>query len=73
MDLDDYWAPGTHHPAYHLIKNAEIDKKIVANLKVAKNITTTTTLFADEIKKHNKNVFVLPNAIDPTENNLHQT
>lgn len=67
MDLDDYWAPGTHHPAYHLIKNAEIDKKIVANLKVAKNVTTTTSLFADEIKKHNKNVFVLPNAIDPTE------
>jgi glycosyltransferase involved in cell wall biosynthesis len=67
MDLDDYWAPGTHHPAYHLIKNAEIDKKIVANIKVAKNITTTTSLFADEIKKLNKNVFVLPNAIDPTE------
>ena len=67
MDLDDYWAPGTHHPAYHLIKNAEIDKKIVANLKIAKNVTTTTTLFADEIKKHNKNVFVIPNAIDPTE------
>lgn len=67
MDLDDYWAPGTHHPAYHLIKNAEIDKKIVANLKVAKNITTTTTLFAEEIAKLNKNVFVLPNAIDPTE------
>lgn len=67
MDLDDYWAPGTHHPAYHLIKNAEIDKKIVANLKVAKNVTTTTTLFAEEIAKFNKNVFVLPNAIDPTE------
>jgi glycosyltransferase involved in cell wall biosynthesis len=67
MDLDDYWAPGTHHPAYHLIKNAEIDKKIVSNLKVAKNVTTTTTLFAEEILKHNKNVFVLPNAIDPTE------
>jgi glycosyltransferase involved in cell wall biosynthesis len=67
MDLDDYWAPGTHHPAYHLIKNAEIDKKIVSNLKVAKNVTTTTTLFAEEILKHNKNVFVLPNAVDPTE------
>jgi glycosyltransferase involved in cell wall biosynthesis len=67
MDLDDYWAPGTHHPAYHLIKNAEIDKKIVANLKVAKNVTTTTSLFAEEIAKFNKNVFVLPNAIDPTE------
>lgn len=67
MDLDDYWAPGTHHPAYHLIKNAEIDKKIVANLKVAKNVTTTTSLFAEEIAKFNKNVFVIPNAIDPTE------
>jgi glycosyltransferase involved in cell wall biosynthesis len=67
MDLDDYWAPGTHHPAYWIIKNNEIDKKIVNNLKVARNITTTTSIFADEISKHNKNVFVLPNAIDPNE------
>jgi len=28
---------------------------------------TTTTLFADEIKKINKNVFVLPNAVNPDE------
>jgi glycosyltransferase involved in cell wall biosynthesis len=67
MDLDDYWAPGTHHPAYHLIKNAELDKKILANLRTAKNITTTTDVFAKEISKVNKNVYVLPNAIDPTE------
>lgn len=67
MDLDDYWAPGTHHPAYHIIKNNEIDKKIVNNLKIARNVTTTTSLFADEIKKLNKNVYVIPNAIDPKE------
>lgn len=67
MDLDDYWAPGSHHPAYHLIKNAELDKKILNNIKVAMNVTTTTGIFADEIKKYNKNVFVLPNAVDPTE------
>ena len=30
-------------------------------------MTTTTKLFAEEIKKINKNVFVLPNAIDPNE------
>ena len=67
MDLDDHWAPGTHHPAYHLIKNAKLDEKIVNNLKLAENITTTTDIFAKEIQKFNKNVFVLPNAIDPTE------
>lgn len=67
MDLDDYWAPGNHHPAYHLIKNAELDVKILNNIRVARNVTTTTNIFADEMKKYNKNVFVLPNAIDPTE------
>jgi glycosyltransferase involved in cell wall biosynthesis len=36
-------------------------------IKVAKYVTTTTTLFADEIRKYNKNVFVLPNAINPNE------
>jgi glycosyltransferase involved in cell wall biosynthesis len=30
-------------------------------------VTTTTSVFGDEISKLNKNVFVLPNAIDPTE------
>jgi len=67
MDLDDYWAPGTHHPAHLIIKNNELDKKIVSNLQVAKNVTTTTPLFAEELKKLNKNVHVLPNAIDPKE------
>lgn len=67
MDLDDYWAPGTHHPAYHIIKANELDKKIENNLRVAQYITTTTDIFAKEISRINKNVFVLPNAIDPTE------
>jgi glycosyltransferase involved in cell wall biosynthesis len=67
MDLDDYWAPGQHHPAYHLIKNSKMDEKILNNIKIAENVTTTTDLFAEEIKKHNKNVFILPNAINPKE------
>lgn len=67
MDLDDYWAPGSHHPAYLTIKNYEIDKKIVNNLKLAENIITTTPIFASEISKLNKNVVVLPNAIDEKE------
>ena len=67
MDIDDYWAPGPHHPAYLLIKNGKLDEKIKHNVKVANYVTTTTSVFADEIKKINKNVFVLANAIDPTE------
>ena len=67
MDLDDHWSPGTHHPAYHLIKQAKLDEKISNNLKIAENIITTTPLFANEISKLNKNVFVLPNAVNPTE------
>ena len=67
MDLDDYWSPGKHHPAYLLIKQAEMDKKILNNIKISKNVITTTPIFAKEISKYNKNVFVLPNSIDPRE------
>jgi glycosyltransferase involved in cell wall biosynthesis len=67
MDLDDYWAPGSHHPAYLIIKNNGLDEKIANNVRVAQYVTTTTDVFAKEISKLNKNVFVLPNAIDPTE------
>ena len=67
MDLDDHWSPGLHHPAYHIIKSAGLDTKILGNIKCARNVTTTTSLFAEEIAKYNKNVFVLPNAVEPTE------
>jgi glycosyltransferase involved in cell wall biosynthesis len=66
-DIDDYWMPGKEHPIHDIIRVNKINEKIVANLKVAKYVTTTTTIFADEIKKYNKNVFVFPNAINPNE------
>lgn len=67
MDLDDYWLPNMEHPAYGLIRNKKMDELIVANLKLADYVTTTTPIFAKEIKKHCKNVFVLPNCVDPKE------
>jgi glycosyltransferase involved in cell wall biosynthesis len=66
-DIDDYWMPGKEHPIHEIIKVHKINEKITANLKVAKYVTTTTSLFADEISKLNKNVFVFPNAINPNE------
>jgi hypothetical protein len=67
MDVDDHWAPGAHHPAHKLIIQAKLDKKIANNLKVARNVITTTDLFANEISKLAENVYVIPNAIDPNE------
>ena len=67
MDLDDHWSPGQHHPAYKIIKENKLDEKISKSLRLADNITTTTTVFAQEMKKLNKNVYVIPNAIDPKE------
>jgi len=66
-DLDDYWLPTKEHPAHALIVKNELHKKIVDNIRAAKYVTTTTEIFAQEIKKINKNVFVLPNAINPNE------
>lgn len=67
VDIDDYWLPTKEHPIHQLILNHKLNEKIVANLREASFVTTTTTVFADEIKKINKNVIIFPNAIDPTE------
>ena len=72
VDLDDYWLPGKEHPIHTLILQDKIHEKIMANLKVASYVTTTTNIFADEIKKLNRNVVIFPNAIDPTESQFKQ-
>lgn len=72
MDLDDYWLPTKEHPIHQLILENKMNQKIVANLKAADYVTTTTEIFAEEIRKFNKNVIVLPNAIDPSEGQFNQ-
>jgi glycosyltransferase involved in cell wall biosynthesis len=67
MDLDDHWAPGMHHPAYKIIKENELDKKLSKNLRAADNVTTTTTHFVKEMNRLNDNVYVIPNAINVNE------
>jgi glycosyltransferase involved in cell wall biosynthesis len=71
-DIDDYWLPTKEHPIQQLILNNKIHEKIIANLKVASYVTTTTEIFAFEIKKYNKNVFVFPNAINPKESQFNE-
>jgi len=73
MDLDDYWLPTKEHPVHQLVVQHKLHEKIMANLKVAQHVTTTTSLFANEISKLNKNVYVLPNAINPKEPQFNAT
>ena len=71
-DIDDYWMPGKEHPIHDVIRFNKINEKITANLKIAKYVSTTTSLFADEIMKMNKNVVVFPNAINPKESQFRE-
>jgi glycosyltransferase involved in cell wall biosynthesis len=66
-DIDDYWLPTKEHPIHQLIVQNKLHEKIVANIKASSYVTTTTEIFANEIRKFNKNVIVLPNAIDPND------
>jgi len=72
VDIDDYWLPTKEHPIHDIIVANKLHEKIIANLKVADYVTTTTKVFAEEIKKFNKNVVVFPNAINPKEPQFNQ-
>ena len=57
-DIDDYWLPTKEHPLHSVIVQHKINEKIINSLKVADYITTTTEIFADQIRKFHKNVIV---------------
>lgn len=67
MDIDDHWDVGPQHPLYLTNKAMKVPEKIVENMRKFDYVTTTTRIFADKIRKYNKNVLVFPNAVDPTE------
>jgi len=71
-DIDDYWLPTKEHPIHQLIVQNKMHEKIIASLKAAEYVITTTELFANEIRKFNKNVIILPNAIDPMESQFNE-
>ena len=67
IDVDDHWLLGNDHPMSITAKSERWHEAIINHLKLADYVTTTTPIFAETIKKYNKNVAVFPNAIDPTE------
>lgn len=67
MDIDDNWDVGQFHPLNASNRAMKAPEKITSNLTRVDYVTTTTEIFANKIKKWNKNVLVFPNAIDPEE------
>ena len=68
VDLDDYWQLHKKHPFYTLNLQKKLHIPILENLKIADYATTTTDLFAEEIRKvtGKDNVGVFYNSVDPT-------
>jgi glycosyltransferase involved in cell wall biosynthesis len=64
IDRDDDW----QLPHDHLMKRDWVQNKtaeqIVYNLKMADAVTVPTEYLAQKVRQYNKNVFVIPNAID---------
>jgi glycosyltransferase involved in cell wall biosynthesis len=67
IDVDDNFKLGDDHPMSLTAKKERWHEPIINHLKMADYVTTTTPIFAKELRKYNKNVAVLPNAIDPDE------
>lgn len=67
IDIDDHYKLGYDHPMSLSARKERWHEPIVNHLKKADYVTTTTPIFAEVIKQHNKNVKVFPNAINPEE------
>ena len=67
VDIDDYWKLHRLHPFYNMSKEKQMHVPIIENLKIADYVTTTTDLFASEIRNitGKDNVEVFYNSIDP--------
>ena len=68
MDVDDvYWELNRTHPQYYANVFDKIPERVRKTMGLVDCMTTTTPIFANEVRKYNKNVYVMPNGLDPEE------
>ena len=63
-DFDDWWRLDTEHIFYRNYLDDGVSDKLVEFIREVDYVTCTTDLLADEIRKINPNICVLPNAMD---------
>lgn len=66
LDIDDYWKLNKEHLAYEDFKQQAAPRWIKL-MQGAAAVTTTNARLAGKIQFHNKNVIVVPNAIDTSQ------
>lgn len=67
FDIDDYWVLPVSHPMREGFIKENVGAQVVEAIKQADFITCSTEILAQRLKEHNDNVYVLPNAINPDE------
>lgn len=67
-DIDDNWDLGSYHPMSQAARAEKWYEPILANLRNADVVSTTTPIFAKRCRQVGiKNVIVVPNALSPYE------
>lgn len=64
IDVDDWWFLPPHHPKTKHYLHYEIPHRIEKSLEIADVVWTTNKHLAKKVRKHNKNVHIIPNAVD---------
>jgi glycosyltransferase involved in cell wall biosynthesis len=64
FDIDDYWNLPQGHHLHQLYRQKNLAQQTEFDIKNADLVTTTTEHFAQELRKLNPNVLVLPNCLD---------
>jgi hypothetical protein len=65
LDLDDFWYLPENHLIYKEYKASKSPECIINSIKAAHFVTCTTSILGYEIMKHNTNVEVIENGLDP--------
>jgi len=63
LDLDDYWVLPKHNSVYKAYK-WHVKDAIKNNMLLADMVWTTTPILAEKISEFNKNVHIIPNALN---------
>ena len=67
FDIDDYWDLPSDHKLLPYYRSNKIPQQVIEAFKCVDVVTTTTNKLASFILPYNKNVYVLPNAINTTD------
>lgn len=63
VDLDDHWILNQEHYLYKHYSNSNTSHKIIEVIRNADAVIVTTSVLADEARKINKSVYIIPNAL----------